>query len=343
MQPRHGCGASASRSPRLVRPHRGGVRAAPLLYIIMTTLKNLGRERAHDHERGTNAGSSRHGSHRRRLGGARAALRHRRRGRGLEARDGGLDPRRGRQRRRGALATHAGTAAAQGEALLHHRSKCHGAAGGFHPGEHSRAAAAEAAGARGHEPPRAARRRDRFQHLGSQTIGPAAGDGGARALPGGASLQSRVPVAAGGAGRRPADRRRGPRCGRPLLHPHRHASAQGAPRGAGTPDRPAAGGAVARDPAHGERGCGHHRRARRLHRLRSRAALGRDGHQPDLSPRGRRDRYAPHAHAVRTRPQMAVDQARGPGAHRGADRQDGGGHAGAGRRPLDPRARAFAR
>src|SRR5205807_1287313 len=112
MQPRHGCGASVSRSPSLVRPHRGGVRAAPLLYIMITTLKNLGRERARDHERGTNAGSSRHGSHRRRLGGARAALRHRRRGRGLEARDGGLDPRRGRQRRRGALAPHAAAAAA---------------------------------------------------------------------------------------------------------------------------------------------------------------------------------------------------------------------------------------
>ena len=47
--------------------------------------------------------------------------------------------------------------------------------------------------------------------------------------------------------------------------------------------------------------------------------------------------------AVRAVPEVALDQARGAGADRRADRQDGRGHAGAGRRPLDPRARAAAR
>ena len=47
-------------------------------------------------------------------------------------------------------------------------------------------------------------------------------------------------------------RRCGARSGRRLLSLHRHASAARAARGAGAPDRPAAGGAVARDPAHGQ-------------------------------------------------------------------------------------------
>ena len=100
---------------------------------------------------------------------------------------------------------------------------------------------------------------------------------------------------------------------------------------------------VARDPAHGERRGRDHGRARRIHHLRSRTALGGHGHESDLSPRRRRDRHAAHAGAVRTVPEMAVDQARGAGAHRDADRPHGRGHPGAGGRPLDPRARAAAR
>ena len=49
--------------------------------------------------------------------------------------------------------------------------------------------------------------------------------------------------------------------GAPLLHLHRHASLDAAPRGTGPSDRPAAGGTVARDPASRERRCREHRRA----------------------------------------------------------------------------------
>ena len=79
-----------------------------------------------------------------------------------------------------------------------------------------------------------------------------------------------------------------------------HAAAR-APRGPRTPHRPAAGGDVARDPAHGQRRRRDHRRARRVDHLRPGPALGGDGHQPDLPPGRRRDRHAPHAGAVRAR------------------------------------------
>ena len=72
-------------------------------------------------------------------------------------------------------------------------------------------------------------------------------------------------------------------------------------------------------------------------------ALGGDGHEPHLSSGRRRDRYAAHARAIRTGPEVAMDQARGAGVDRDADRSHGRGYAAAGGGAFDPRARAAAR
>ena len=98
---------------------------------------------------------------------------------------------------------------------------------------------------------------------------------------------------------------------------------QRAARSAGAFDRPAAGGDVARDSAHGERRRRDHRRARRIDHLRPGLALGRDGHELIYHLAGGETRHAPHARAVRPGAEMAVDQARGAGTDRDADRPHG--------------------
>ena len=130
-------------------------------------------------------------------------------------------------------------------------------------------------------------------------------------------VQPGVPAAPGRGGARRGHRRGGGRgCDGPLRRPG-HAPAAGAQRGRGLPVGPPAGGAVAREPAPGERRRRHHRRVGRLDRLRTRPALGGHGHQPHFPPGRRRGRDAPHAGPVRARAQAAVDPAGGARADRG--------------------------
>jgi outer membrane receptor protein involved in Fe transport len=293
-------------------------------------------------ETGQDAGTAGNRGDRRRLGRTRPAFRHRRDRRRREAGDGGVDPRLRGERRARAGEPDERAAAAEGQAHVHDRPQRDGRQGRFHSGEHPGAAAAEAAHPGAGQPARGRRRHHRLEHLGPHAIRPAAG----HALSGAADrrppVQPGLPAAAGRTRRRRQDGSEEHRGGRRVLHLHRHARAARAPRSAGPSDGPAPGSPVARDPAHGERGRRDHPRARRIDHLWPGPALGRHGHQPDLPPRRWRAGHAPHAPPVRSVPEVAVDQARGPGAHRRADRPDGRGYRGAGGRPLDPRAREAA-
>ena len=217
------------------------------------------------------------------------------------------------------------------------------AQGRLHPGEHPGAARAQAADAGRGQPAGCAGRDHRLEHVRADA------DATCSAT---CSAPERFCVAhpfnpvyllplvelVGGQQTVAAD----DRCARRLLHVHRHAPAARAARGPRTPHGPAAGGAVARDPAHRQRRRRDHGRTRRIDHLRSRPALGRHGHQPHLPPGRRRNGHAAHAGAVRPVPEVAVDQARSARTHRGTDRPHGGGHAGPGGRALDPRTRAAA-
>lgn len=213
----------------------------------------------------------------------------------------------------------------------------------FHPGERPRAARPEARPARQDQRRGAARRADRFVHLGPAAQRVLRRGEPPRALPGRPPVQPGLPAAAGGGGRRRTHRCRGRAGGDAGLRVAGHASAARTQGSTRLHRRPPARGALARGAAPGQRRRGHDRRDRRCDPLRRRPALVVHGHLPDLHPGWRQRRHAPLHGAVRPGAAIALDLPAGAGTHRSPDRPGGGGYRRAAGRTQHRRARTLPR